>query len=99
MGAGGIYETYTKGITVFVHRNDRAEVAHGNFYRQRKQCVHDLAGFWYVLHANEGIHDTVMREKLWQVSSVICVNRQEIAHTGLEVVMGVDNLYRLEEDT
>ncbi len=57
MGAGGIYETYTTGIAVFVHRNDRAEVAHGNFYRQRKQCVHDLARVWYFLLSNEGNHD------------------------------------------
>jgi hypothetical protein len=27
VGAGGIYETYTTGIAVFVHRKDRAEVA------------------------------------------------------------------------
>jgi hypothetical protein len=36
-----------------------------------------------------------MKEKLRQVRSAICVNRREIAHTGLEALAGADNLYSL----
>jgi hypothetical protein len=39
----------------------------------------------------------IMREKLRQVCSTICMNRREMAHTWLDAIVGADNPYNFRE--
>jgi hypothetical protein len=73
------FKTHIKSIAVFIHKDDRMEVAQGQF--ANKEGEGDLT------HLESGMAFLQVRasmsmiEKLRQVQSAICVNRREIAHT------------------
>jgi hypothetical protein len=80
-------------IAVFIHKDDRMEVAQGRFT--------DKAGEGDLTRLESGMSfmqvraSMLMKEKLRQVRGAICVNRREIAHTRLEAIAGADNPYSL----
>jgi hypothetical protein len=87
------YKTHIKIIAVFMHNDDRVEVARGRFT--------DKGGDIDLIRLKSGMSflqvkaSMTMKEKLRQVRSAICVNRREIAHTILKADAGADNPYSL----
>jgi hypothetical protein len=78
---------------VFIHKDDRMEVAQGRFVKEEGD--RDLTRLESGMSFLQVRASMPMKEKLRQVRSAICVNRREIAHRRLEAIAGVDNPYSL----
>jgi hypothetical protein len=87
------FKTHIKSIAVFIHKDDRIEVAQGRF--ANKEGDGDLTSLESGMSFLQVRASMSMKEKLRQVRSAICVNRREIAHTRLEAIAGADNPYSL----
>jgi hypothetical protein len=78
------FKTHIKSIAVFIHKDDRMEVAQGRFANKEGEGnLTRLESGMSVLQVRVSMS---MKEKLKQVRSAICVNRREIAHTRLEAI-------------
>ncbi len=87
------FKTHIKNIAVFIHKDDRMEVAQGRFtHKEGEGGLMRLESGMSFLQVRESMS---MKEKLRQVRGAICVNRREIAHTRLEAIAGADNPYSL----
>jgi hypothetical protein len=80
-------------MAVFIHKDDRMEVAQGRFLD--KEGEGDLTRLESGMSFMQVRASMSMKEKLRQVRGAICVNRREIAHTRLEAIAGADNPYSL----
>jgi hypothetical protein len=87
------FKTHIKNIAVFIHKDDWMEVAQGHF--NDKEGEGDLTQLESGMSFMQVRASMSMKEKLRQVRGAICVNRREIAHTGLEAIAGADNPYSL----
>ncbi len=87
------FKTHIKNIAVFIHKDDRMEVAQGRF--NDKEGEGDLTRLESSMSFMQVRASMSMKEKLRQVRGAICVNRREIAHTRIEAIAGVDNPYSL----
>jgi hypothetical protein len=87
------FRTHIKNIAVFIHKDDRMEVAQGRF--TDKEGEGDLTRLESGMSFMQVRASMSMKEKLRQVWEAICVNRREIAHTRLEAIAGADNPYSL----
>ncbi len=87
------FKTHIKSIAVFIHKDDRMEVAQGRF--SNKEGAGDLTRLESGMSFKQVRASMSMKEKLRQVRGAICVNRREIAHTRLEAIAGADNPYSL----
>ncbi len=87
------FRTHIKNIAVFIHKDDRMEVAQGRF--TDKEGEGDLTRLESGMSFVQVRASMSMKEKLRQVRGAICVNRREIAHTKLEAIAGADNPYSL----
>ncbi len=87
------FKTHIKNIAVFIHKDDRMEVAQGRF--NDKEGEGDLTRLESGMSFMQVRASMSMKEKLRQVRGAICVNRREIAHTRLEAIAGADNPYSL----
>jgi hypothetical protein len=87
------FKTHIKNIAVFIHKDDRMEVAQGHF--NDKEGEGDLTRLESGMSFMQVRASMSMKEKLRQVRGAICVNRREIAHTRLEAIAGADNPYSL----
>ncbi len=85
------FKTHIKSIAVFIHKDDRMEVAQGRF--TNKEGNSDLTRLESGMSFLQVRASMSMKKKLGQVRSAICVNQREIAHTRLEAIAGADNLY------
>ncbi len=87
------FKTHIKNIVVFIHKDNRMEVAQGHF--------NDKEGEGDLTRLESGMSFMLvralmsMKEKLRHVRGAICVNRREITHTRLEAIVGADNPYSL----
>jgi hypothetical protein len=87
------FKTHIKSIAVFIHKDDRMEVAQGQFSnKDREGNLTRLESGMSFMQMRASMS---MKEKLRQVRGAICVNRREIAHTRLEAIAGADNPYSL----
>jgi hypothetical protein len=87
------FRTHIKNIAVFVHKDDRMEVAQGRF--SGKEGEGDLTRLESGMSFMQVQASMSMKEKLRQVRGAICENRREIAHTRLEAIAGAENPYSL----
>ncbi len=87
------FRTHIKNIAVFVHRDDRMEVAQGRF--SGKEGEGNLTRLESGMSFMQVRASISMKEKLRQVRGAICEKRREIAHTRLEAIAGADNPYSL----
>jgi hypothetical protein len=87
------FKMHIKSIAVFIHKDDRMEVAQGRF--ANKEGEGDLTRLESGMCFLQVRVSMSMKEKIRQVGSAICVNRREIAYTRLEVIAGADNPYSL----
>jgi hypothetical protein len=87
------YKTHIKSIAVFIHKDDRMEVAQGQLSNREGEC--DLTRLESGMSVLQVRASMSMKEKLRQVRGAICVNRREMAHTQLEAIAGADNPYNL----
>ncbi len=87
------FKTHIKSIAVFIHKDDRMEVAQGRF--RNKEGEGDLTRLESGMSFMQVRASISMKEKLRQVRGPICVNRREIAHIRLEAIAGADNPYSL----
>jgi hypothetical protein len=87
------YRTHIKNIAVFVHKDDRMEVAQGRF--SGKEGEADLTRLESGMSFMQVRASMSMKEKLRQVRGAICENRRDIARTRLEASAGADNPYSL----
>jgi hypothetical protein len=87
------FRTHIKNIAVFIHKDDRMEVAQGRF--SDKEGEGDLTRLESGISFMQVRASMSMKEKLRQVRGAICVNRREIAHPRLEETVGADNPYSL----
>jgi hypothetical protein len=87
------FKTHNKNIAVFIHKDDRMEVAQRRF--NDKEGEGDLTRLESGMSFMQVRASMSMKEKLRQVRGAICVNRREIAHTRLEAIAGADNPYSL----
>jgi hypothetical protein len=87
------FGTHIKNIAVFIHKNDRMEVAQGRF--TDKEGEGDLTRLESGMSFMQVRASMSMKEKLRQVRGAICVNRRQIAHTRLEATAWADNPYSL----
>jgi hypothetical protein len=87
------FRTHIKNIAVFIHKDNRMEVAQGQF--TDKEGEGDLTRLESGMFFMQVRASMSMKEKLRQIRGAICVNRREIAHTRLEVIAGADNPYSL----
>jgi hypothetical protein len=85
------FKTHIKSIAVSIHKDDRMEVAQGQF--TNKEGEGDLTRLESGMSFLQVRASMSMKEKLRQVRGAICVNRWEIAHTRLEAIVGADNPY------
>jgi hypothetical protein len=76
------FRTHIKNIAVFVHKDDRMEVAQGRF--SGKEGEADLTRLESGMSFMQVRASMSMKEKLKQVRGAICKNRQDIARTRLE---------------
>jgi hypothetical protein len=83
------FKTHIKNIAVFIHRDDRMEVAQGRF--NDKEGEGDLTRLESGMSFMQVRASMSMKEKLRQVRGAICLNRREIAHTRLEAIARADN--------
>jgi hypothetical protein len=77
------FKTHIKSIVVFIHKDDRMEVAQGQFADKEGgggdlTCLESRMSFLQVRAS------MLMKEKLRQVWSATCVNWREITHIRLE---------------
>jgi hypothetical protein len=83
------FKTHIKSIAVFIHKDDRMEVAQGHLANKEGDgdltCLESGMSFLHVKAAMS------MKENLRQVQSAICVNQREMALTRLEAIAGADN--------
>jgi hypothetical protein len=82
------FKTHIKNIAVFIHKDDRMEVAQGHF--NDKEGEGDLTRLESGMSSMQVRALMSMKEKLRQMRGVICVNRREIAHTRVEAIAGAD---------
>jgi hypothetical protein len=87
------FRTHIKNIAVFIHKDDRMEVAQGRF--SDKEGEGDLTRLESGMSFMQVRASMSMKEELRQVRGAICVNRREIAHMRLEAIAGADNPYSL----
>jgi hypothetical protein len=87
------FSTHIKNIAVFIHKDNRMEVAQGRF--TDKEGEGDLTRLESGVSFMQVRVSMSTKEKLRQVRGAICVNRREIAHTRLEAIAGADNPYSL----
>jgi hypothetical protein len=87
------YRTHIKNIAVFIHKDERMQVAQGHF--TGKEGEGDLTRLESGMSFMQVQALMSMKEKLRQVRGAICVNRRQIAHTRLEAIAGADNPYSL----
>jgi hypothetical protein len=87
------YRTHIKNIAVFIHKDERMQVAQGHF--TDKEGEGDLTRLESGMSFMQVRASMSMKEKLRQVRGAICVNRRQIAHTRLEAITGADNPYSL----
>jgi hypothetical protein len=87
------FRTHIKNIAVFVHKDDRMEVAQGRF--SGKEGETDLTRLESGMSFMQVRASMSMKEKLRQVRGAICENRRDIARTRLEAIAGTDNPYSL----
>jgi hypothetical protein len=87
------FKTHIKSIAIFIHKDDRMEVAQGQF--SNKEGEGDLTRLESGMSFMQVRASMSMKEKLRHVRGAICVNRREIAHTRLEAIAGADNPYSL----
>ncbi len=87
------FRTHIKNIAVFIHKDDRMEVAQGRF--NDKEGEGDLTRLESGMSFMQVRASMSMKEKLRQVRGAICVNRREIAHTRLDAIAGANNPYSL----
>ncbi len=87
------FKTHIKSIAVFIHKDDRTEVAQGRF--ANKEGEGNLTPLESGMSFLQVRASMSMKEKLRQVRSAIYVHRREIAHTRLEAIAGADNPYSL----
>jgi hypothetical protein len=87
------FQTHIKNIAVFVHKDDRMDVAQGRF--SGKEGEADLTRLESGISFMQVQASMSMKEKLRQVRGAICENRRDIAHTRLEAVAWADNPYSL----
>jgi hypothetical protein len=87
------FKTHIKNIAVFIHKDDRMEVAQGRFNDKEEEG--DLTRLESGMSFMQVRASMSMKEKLRQVRGAICVNRREIAHMRLEAIAGADNPYSL----
>jgi hypothetical protein len=87
------FRTHIKNIAVFVHKDDRMEVAQGRF--SGKEGEADLTRLESGMSFMQVRASMSMKEKLRQVRGAICENRRDIARTRLEAIAGADNPYSL----
>ncbi len=83
------FKTHIKNIAVFIHKDDRMEVAQGHF--NDKEGEGDLTWLESGMSFMQVRASMSMKEKLRQVRGAICVNRRKIAHTRLEAIAGAEN--------
>ncbi len=88
-----VFKTHNKNIAVFIHKDDRMEVAQRRF--NDKEGEGDLTRLESGMSFMQVRASMSMKEKLRQVRGAICVNRREIAHTRLEAIAEADNPYSL----
>ncbi len=87
------FRTHIKNIAVFVHKDDRMEVAQGRFSgKEGETDLTRLESGMSFMHVRASMS---MKEKLRQVRGAICENRRDIARTRLEAIAGADNPYSL----
>jgi hypothetical protein len=80
-------------IAIFMHEDDRVEVAQGRFTDKRRDVnLTQLESGMSFLQVKASM---TMKEKLRQVRKAICMNQREVAHTRLEAIAGADNPYSL----
>jgi hypothetical protein len=87
------FKTHIKSIAVFIHKDDRMEVAQGQF--NNREGEGDLTRLESGMSLLQVRASMSMKEKLRHVTGVIYVNRREITHTRLEAIAGADNPYSL----
>jgi hypothetical protein len=87
------FKTHKKNIAIFIHKDDRMEVAQGQF--TNKEGEGDLTRLESGMSFLQVRASMSIKEKLRQVRGAICVNSREIAHTRLEAIAGADNPYSL----
>jgi hypothetical protein len=87
------FRTHIKNIAVFMHKDDRMEVAQGRF--NGKEGEADLTRLESGMSFMQVRASMSMKEKLRQVRGAICENRRDIARTRLEAIAGTDNPYSL----
>jgi hypothetical protein len=87
------FRTHIKKIAVFIHKDDKMEVAQGRF--TDKEGEGDLTRLESGMSFMQVRASMSMKEKLRQVRGTICVNRREIAHMRLEAIARADNPYSL----
>ncbi len=87
------FKTHIKNIAVLIHKDDRIEVAQGQF--NDKEGEGDLTRLESGMSFMQVRASMSMKEKLRLVRGAICVNRREIAHTRLEAIARADNPYSL----
>jgi hypothetical protein len=87
------YRTHIKNIAVFIHKDERMQVAQGHF--TDKEGEGDLTRLESDMSFMQVRASMSMKEKLRQVRGAICVNQRQIAHTRLEAIAGADNPYSL----
>ncbi len=87
------YRTHIKNIAVFIHKDERMQVALGQF--TGKEGEGDLTRLESGRSFMQVRASMSMKEKLRQVRGAICVNRRQIAHTRLEAIAAADNPYSL----
>jgi hypothetical protein len=87
------FKIHIKNIAVFIHKDNRMEVAQGYF--NDKEGEGDLMRLESGMSFMQVRASMSMKEKLRQVRGAICVSRREITHTRLEAIAGADNPYSL----
>jgi hypothetical protein len=87
------FQTHIKNIAVFVHKDDRMEVAQGRFLGKEGEA--DLTRLESGMSFMQVRASMSMKEKLRQVRGAICENRRDIARTRLEAIASADNPYSL----
>ncbi len=86
------FKTHIKSIAVFIHKDDRMEVAQRFSDKEGEGDLTRLESGMSFMQVRASMS---MKEKLRQVRGAICVNRREIAHTRLEAIAGAGNPYSL----
>jgi hypothetical protein len=87
------FKTHIKSIAVFIHKDDRMEVAQGRF--ANKEGDRDMTRLESGMSFLQVRASMSMKEKLRQARSAMCVNQREKAHMRLEAITGADNPYSL----